>query len=133
MRPLAIVTGGSGGIGSELVRIFEEEGFDVLAPDDVDLRTAQGVEQLWSRVGRAPAAVALNAGIAQGGAFTDIDLADDLSVVDLNVRGTVHLAKLAAAAMTKSGGGRMLFTSSIVASMPGPYQATYNASKSFVQ
>ena len=29
--------------------------------------------------------------------------------------------------------GRILLTSSIVATMPGPYQSTYNASKSFVQ
>jgi short-subunit dehydrogenase len=35
--------------------------------------------------------------------------------------------------MVARGQGRILFTSSIAASMPGTYQAIYNASKSFVQ
>jgi short-subunit dehydrogenase len=34
--------------------------------------------------------------------------------------------------MARRGAGRVLFTSSIAATMPGPYMATYNASKSFV-
>jgi short-subunit dehydrogenase len=32
-----------------------------------------------------------------------------------------------------SAGGGLLFTSSIASTMPGPFQAVYNASKSFVQ
>ena len=35
--------------------------------------------------------------------------------------------------MAVRGRGRVLLTSSIVAAMPGPFQSTYNASKSFVQ
>ena len=35
--------------------------------------------------------------------------------------------------MAKRDSGRALFTSSIVAMMPGPYQTMYNASKSFIQ
>jgi short-subunit dehydrogenase len=35
--------------------------------------------------------------------------------------------------MTARGEGRILFTSSIAATMPGAFQAVYNASKSFVQ
>jgi uncharacterized protein len=35
--------------------------------------------------------------------------------------------------MVARGRGRLLFSSSIAATMPGPYQAVYNASKSFVQ
>jgi short-subunit dehydrogenase len=35
--------------------------------------------------------------------------------------------------MTARGHGRVLFTSSIASTMPGPFQAVYNASKSFVQ
>jgi uncharacterized protein len=51
----------------------------------------------------------------------------------LNVESTVHLAKRLLADMVARGEGRVLFTSSIASTMPGPYQALYNASKSFVQ
>jgi short-subunit dehydrogenase len=49
------------------------------------------------------------------------------------VRSTVHLAKLVIGDMVGRDEGRLLFTSSIAATMPGPFQAVYNASKSFVQ
>jgi short-subunit dehydrogenase len=80
------------------------------------------------------AAVALNAGVGAGGAFaTDTKLEDELRLVDLNVRSTVHLAKRVVADMVERGEGRILFTSSIASTMPGSFQAVYNASKSFVQ
>src|SRR4051794_23932109 len=69
-----------------------------------------------------------------GGAFaTDTDLAQELQMVDLNCRSTVHLAKLVLRDMVARNEGRLLFTSSIASTMPGAFQAVYNASKSFVQ
>jgi short-subunit dehydrogenase len=151
--PLALVTGASSGIGRELAHRFAANGFDLLlcadeaAVEDVaaelggaesvvtDLSSPAGVRELYARVGgRCVDAVALNAGIVAGGAFaTGGDLDRELTLIDLNVRSTVHLAKLVVGDMAARGHGRVLFTSSIVAGMPGPYQSTYNASKSFVQ
>jgi uncharacterized protein len=65
--------------------------------------------------------------------FLKSELSDDLSVVDLNVRSTVHLAKLVLRDMANYGQGKVLFTSSVASMMPGSYQPVYNASKSFVQ
>jgi short-subunit dehydrogenase len=45
----------------------------------------------------------------------------------------VHLAKRVVADMVARDEGRVLFTSSIASTMPGSFQAVYNASKSFVQ
>jgi NAD(P)-dependent dehydrogenase (short-subunit alcohol dehydrogenase family) len=45
----------------------------------------------------------------------------------------VHLAKLVLRDMAARGAGKVLFTSSIVAAMPGSHQSVYNASKSLVQ
>ena len=157
-RPLALVTGASSGIGLELARQFAQNGFDlVLAAEDdelteaarrvkssgatveavqVDLATSDGVDELWRRVSedsRPLAAAALNAGVGAGGAFTDIDLDDELRLIDLNVRSTVHLAKHVLRDMVARDRGRVLFTSSIASTMPGAFQAVYNASKSFVQ
>jgi short-subunit dehydrogenase len=158
-RALAVVTGASSGIGFELARQFVEHGYDVVvsAENDkldqavaklqgtgatvtgirVDLARPEGVEELYDRVralGRPLDAVALNAGIGMGGAFaTDTDLDQELQIVDLNCRSTVHLTKLVLADMIARNEGRVLFTSSIVSTMPGAFQAVYNASKSFVQ
>lgn len=54
------------------------------------------MEQLYAAIvatGRPVSAAALNAGVGQGGAFLDIDLAAAITMIDLNVTGTVHLAK----------------------------------------
>jgi short-subunit dehydrogenase len=158
-KPLAVVTGASSGIGYELARQFATNGFDLIvaAEDDaiataaaelrdlgahvqdvrVDLATDEGVDALYGAIGSAARpvdAAALNAGIGAGGAFaTDTDLQDELKLIDLNVRSTVHLAKHIVRDMVARDEGRILFTSSIASTMPGSFQAVYNASKSFVQ
>ena len=156
-RPLAVVTGASSGIGFELAKQFATNGFDlVIAAEDaeldtaakelrsfgaaveavrVDLATAAGVDELYGHLkDRRVAAAALNAGRGAGGAFaTDTALEDELEIVDLNVRSTVHLAKHVVRDMVARNEGRILFTSSIASTMPGAFQAVYNASKSFVQ
>lgn len=159
-RPLALVTGASSGIGRELAKEFAQHGFDlVITAEDgalqtvaaelsggddpvrvetvqADLRTSGGVEQLYAAVvatGRPLAAAALNAGVGRGGAFIDNDLADELEIIDLNITSTVHLAKLVLRDMAARDEGRVLITSSIASTMPGPFQAVYNASKSFLQ
>ncbi len=158
-RDLAVVTGASSGIGFELAKQFAEHDFDlVVAAEDeaihtaaaeleqlgvsvqavqVDLSADGGVDELYRCVtatGRPVQAVALNAGIGAGGAFaTDTSLEDELRLIDLNVRSTVHLAKHVVRDMVARDEGRILFTSSIASTMPGAFQAVYNASKSFVQ
>src|SRR5215208_3388277 len=157
-RPLALVTGASSGIGFELARQFACHGYDlvvaaeaegihraaeaisgdgvVVEPVQVDLRTSDGVEQLYHTAtagGRYLDAAALNAGVGCGDMFIDTELADELDIIDLNVRSTVHLAKRVLLDMADRGEGKVLFTSSIASTMPGSYQAVYNASKSFVQ
>ena len=151
MRPLAVVTGASSGIGRELARVFAANGFDLVVAADgegidavaaelgaqavrVDLATPEGVERLYAALPRPVDALALNAGIVVGGQeFVESDLNSHLRLVDLDVRSVVHLARLVGADMAERGRGRMLLTSSIVATMPGPFQTTYNAAKSFVQ
>jgi short-subunit dehydrogenase len=71
--------------------------------------------------------------VGQGGAFLDTDLADEIHIIDVNVTSTVHLAKRLLKDMIMRDDGRMLITSSIASTMPGSFQAVYNASKSFLQ
>ncbi|VTR78318.1 SDR family NAD(P)-dependent oxidoreductase [Cellulomonas hominis] len=157
-RPLAVVTGASSGIGLELARRFTQEGFDLVVVAEepqitvaadalaasgaavravrADLSTAEGVAELVEAVaatGRPVDALALNAGTGQGGRFVETPLEGDLRVIALNVAGNVRMAKALLPAMVERGAGRVLFTSSTASLMPGPYYATYAASKSFVQ
>lgn len=156
--PFAVVTGASRGIGLELALLLSADGHDLLlcAEDDelesaaarcraagvqvetvqADLRRADGAQTLYESViasGRPLDVAVLNAGVGRGGAFVDADLADLLEVVDLNVRSTTQLFRLLLADMVARDAGRVLVTSSIASTMPGSYQAVYNASKSFVQ
>jgi short-subunit dehydrogenase len=82
--------------------------------------------------GRPVDALVINAGIGVNGAFIETSLEDHLQLVELNVTGAVRLAHRLLPDMAARGQGRVLFTSSVAATMPGPYQSTYNASKSFL-
>jgi short-subunit dehydrogenase len=155
-RPIALVTGASSGIGRALAQEFADHGYDlVIAAEDeaihdaaaslesagssvvavqVDLATSDGVASLHRAATSAGhiSAAALNAGVGVGGRFDETDLDADLALIDLNCRSTVHLAKLLTRDMVRAGNGRLLFTASIAATSPGPYHATYAASKAFV-
>lgn len=157
-RSFAVVTGASSGIGLELAREFAENGFDVLlcAEDaaihtaelelaqtgakvsgfQADLSTYEGVRALYAAITateRPVDALALNAGVGLGGPFVETDLDRELAMIDLNVKSTVHLAKLVLRDMVARNEGKVLITSSIASTMPGAFQSVYNATKSFLQ
>lgn len=152
------MTGASSGIGREVASELARRGYDLVlgAEDDeleaaaeavrqegagvatvrCDLREPAGVEAFYGEIradGRPLEVIALNAGVGKGGAFIDNELEDELSVIELNVTSTVHLAKLVLRDMVARDQGRVLITSSIASEMPGSFQAIYNASKSFLQ
>jgi short-subunit dehydrogenase len=54
-------------------------------------------------------------------------------MIDLNVRGAVQLTKLVLKDMVAWDSGKLLFTSSISATMPDPFEAVYGATKVFLR
>lgn len=157
-RPFAVVTGASSGIGLELAKQFQENGYDLLiaAQSDrihatadtlqqsgatvravqADLASYEGVEALYRAVqefGRPLDAAAINAGVGVGGDFAHTDLNAELNLINLNVVGPVHFTKCIVPDMIQAGKGRILFTSSIAGVMPAPFEAVYGASKAFIR
>jgi uncharacterized protein len=155
---LALVTGASSGIGRQLAEVLARHGHPLVVASDeasieqtavslrgygvairavqVDLTRASDVELLYDEVEAVgvPLGIAvLNAGVTVSGAFAETELVEELRLVDLNVRSTVHLAKLAVQSLLAGGHGRILVTSSIAGSAPNPFQATYGASKAFLR
>jgi short-subunit dehydrogenase len=155
-RPLALVTGGSSGIGLELAKQFADHDYDVAIsgqsgrvfdsadalrrlgveayPYQGDAATYDGVEGFWQFVadlGRPVVAAALNVGIGLGGAFVDNDLADEFRLIAINVTGTVHMAKRVVQHMVANGDGKILVVSSVSATTPTPFETVYGPSKAF--
>jgi short-subunit dehydrogenase len=155
LRPLAVVTGASSGIGYELARLAAEDGYDlVIAADDpsiveakagleqhggrvyalqVDLSTTEGVDELVELIGdRQVDALLANAGRGLGHGFLDQDWTEARFVIDTNITGTVYLIQQIARDMRERDRGKILITGSIAGLMPGSFQAVYNGTKAFL-
>ncbi len=155
IRPLAVVTGASSGIGYELARLAAEDGYDlVIAADEpaiveaqagleqyggrveslqVDLSTTEGVDELLALIGgRQVDALMANAGRGLGHGFLDQDWAEARFVIDTNITGTAYLLHRLGRDMRQRDRGKILITGSIAGLMPGSFQAVYNGSKAFL-
>ena len=155
MKPLAIITGASTGIGFELAHIAAREGYDLLvvadeplidaAADDLrrhggdvrsveaDLATLDGVDQLLAAAGDRPVdLLCANAGTGTGHAFLEQDVALWRRSIDTNITGTVYLLQKLLRAMVARNAGKVLITGSIAGFIPGSFNAVYNSTKSFI-
>ena len=155
LKPLAVVTGASSGIGYELARLAAEDGFDLVIAADrpeiveaaqalrqtgarvdemrVDLSTTEGVDRLVELIGERPVdALMANAGHGLGKGFLDEDFDQARHVVDTNITGTIYLIHKIGRQMRARDKGRILLTGSIAGLMPGTFQAVYNGTKAFI-
>ncbi|MFC3069679.1 SDR family NAD(P)-dependent oxidoreductase [Phenylobacterium soli] len=155
IRPLAVVTGASSGIGYELAKLCVENGHDLVIAADrpeiveaaqafrqmganvdhlqVDLAEREGVDRLVELIGGRPVDVLLaNAGHGLGHAFLDEAVSDWMHVLNTNVTGTLYLVHQVVGRMRERDKGRVLFTGSIAGLMPGSFQAVYNGTKAFI-
>jgi short-subunit dehydrogenase len=155
IRPLAVVTGASSGIGRELAALCAKSGFDlVVAADDpaledaaqafradgaevqtllADLATLEGVDRLHNLAGGRQVEVLIaNAGHGLGRSFLDQAFDDIEHVINTNITGTVYLIHKVARDMRDRRQGRILITGSIAGFMPGTFSAVYNGTKAFI-
>jgi len=159
MPDTALITGASSGIGREFARLHAARGGDVIITARreaelqalkeeieaahgvtvhiiaLDLGAEGGANALWDRVTELGIPVDIlinNAGFGGQGAFIERNLAQDLAMIDLNVKALVTLTHHAMRPMADRGRGKILQVSSTAAYIPGPLQATYYATKAFV-
>ncbi len=154
---VAVVTGGTRGIGLATVRVFLEQGAKVALlgsrQESVDKALAQLREQNpdWPLLGFWPALtdeqavqqtlekvveqwgrldiLVNNAGISQSTQLYDYTMADFEKIIDLNVNAVFCCSKAAASIMRQQHSGVILNTSSMVSFYGQPAGVGYPASK----
>jgi short-subunit dehydrogenase len=159
MSNTALVTGASSGIGKEFARYHASKGGDLVVTArraealdalkteleaahgikvhviSADLATDTGAKALYDAVKKAGVQVDIlinNAGFGGHGVHIERDLADEMRMIDLNVKSLVALTHMFASDMVAQGGGKILNVGSTAGMMPGPLQAVYFATKAFV-
>jgi short-subunit dehydrogenase len=158
MKPVALITGASAGIGAELARVFAAHGHELALvarradrlntlADEIarkggarptvlasDLEQRDAVAKLaveLSGLGLEPNFVVNNAGFGLMGDAATLDRNEQLGMVDLNVRALTELSLAFVDSLTRHRGG-LLNVASIAAFLPGPGMAVYYASKAYV-
>jgi uncharacterized protein len=157
-RPLALVTGASGGIGAELARELARHGHDlVLAARSIapmqalaeelaaagatatviaaDLATPGAATLLADEIANRGLVVDVlvnNAGFGAAGRFDRLDAARLYEMLQVNVVALSELTRLFLPDMVARGHGRIMLVASVAGFQPGPGMAAYFASKAYV-
>jgi len=153
----ALVTGGTSGIGAELVRRFAKAGMNIV----LVARTQTALDAMASAVirdhkvevrcvaadlsqpGGTDAVIEATrdieiglmvpcAAIENSGYFIDRPLAEQMALVQMDVVAPMVLTHHFGAAMARRGRGGILLVSSMSGWMPQPYMANYGAAKAYI-
>jgi uncharacterized protein len=157
LKPIALITGASSGIGAELARVFAAHGHEVVLvarratelakvadaivaaggsqphvlPVDLTQRGASDrIAQELAARGLEPAVVVNNAGHGLFGEAARLERAAQLAIIELNVRVLTDLSLRFVESLARHGGG-ILNVASLAGLVPGPDMAVYHASKAY--
>lgn len=158
LHPVTVITGASSGIGAALARVFAQNGHAlalvarrgdrlkqladelaaagvarpiVIATDLLQAGAAQRIGEALSSAGAEPQYIVNNAGFGLLGPAVKLDRAEQLAMIDLNVRVLTDLSLAFADSLERQRGG-ILNVGSMAGFLPGPGMAVYYASKAYV-
>jgi uncharacterized protein len=158
LKPIVLITGASAGIGEAFARIFAAHGQESVlvarradrlhaladeiekggAPRPAVLPSDLGAADAPARLADAldarrlePAVVVNNAGFGMRGRAADLGCAEQIAMIDLNVRVLTDLSLRWVDSMTRHRGG-VINVASIASFFPGPGMAVYHACKAYV-
>ncbi len=153
-----LITGASAGLGRALTLIYAKRGERIIAiarrldrlealvtecdglpgkivpivADVLDpVALVNAVEAAINQYGRLDVVIA-NAGLGQRGSIADSAWEDLDVVLRTNIDGALHTVRAAIPALRQSGGGHIIFISSVLSIATGPYCAVYSAAKSTI-
>ena len=159
MGNTALITGASSGIGKELARYHGARGGNlvlvarsedklkelrtelennygisvmVIAADLADPDSAKQIFSATEETGQQIDILINNAGFGGHGKFHQRELAKDQAMMQVNMASLVSLTHLYLEGMVQRKAGKILHIASTAAFLPGPLQAVYYATKSFV-
>ena len=154
-KPLAIVTGASGGIGLEFAKLLAGDGYDLVLvarsgdkladaaqklareygidakPIALDLSTPDAAAVLVAQVPECDVLIN-NAGFASNGRFDKLDEARIQEEIVLDVLTLTKLTRKYLPGMIARGSGKVLNVASTAGLLPGPFMAVYYACKAYV-
>lgn len=156
--PVAIITGASAGIGTALARVFAKHGHALVLVARRDDRLKALAAEIAASGAPVPLTVPLdiasagavdhlakilaardfeaqyivnNAGFGLIGPAASLDQAEQLAMIDLNVRALTDFSLAFIDSLTRQRGG-LLNVASVGSFLPGPNSAVYYAGKAFV-
>ncbi len=159
MNNLALITGSTGGLGSCLSEIHASKHGDLVLASRDEAKLLKQKEALEKKYGIKAYILAVdlskptaaseiyefcrsnnldveclinNAGFGGQGEFAKRSMESDLSMIAVNIETPTRLCKLFINDFVKKGHGKILNVSSTAALMPGPLQAVYYATKSYL-
>jgi short-subunit dehydrogenase len=155
----ALITGGSGGIGYELAKLFARDHYNLVlvarssdklnqVAGELQSQFGVGVKTVALDLGAAPAPQFLfdqlrregiavdvlvnNAGFGAFGEFATMAEGEILGQIQLNVTALTYLTRLFLPSMLSRGSGKVMNVASTAAFQPGPLMAVYYATKAYV-
>ncbi|HET7850389.1 MAG TPA: SDR family oxidoreductase [Pseudolabrys sp.] len=158
LRPAAVVTGASAGIGVALARVFARHGHElalvarreqrlheladeiaasgaprplVIAADLARPDCARALADAMAAAGVEPQYIVNNAGFGLVGTAASRDRNEQLEMIDLNVRALTDLSLAFVDSLARHRGG-VLNVGSVAGFLPGPGMAVYYATKAYV-
>lgn len=156
-RRTALVTGASSGIGAAFAEALARDQYDLVLvarradrledlakrlrearPVEVEVLAADlvdptGIARVVARIEQGPPDLLVNnAGRGTFGSFADLDPERELDEIRLNVSALVRLTRASLPGMLRRGHGAIVNVSSMAGFQPMPFNATYGATKAFV-